>query len=96
MWKRYKIRLMGGRKVLITTPGDTNMEGRESEIHNRLGRWFNSIWPRTKTEVGLDRVTWIRCMEIPLHAWKEDVFVKIAKCWGDLLEIDDDTRTGNG
>lgn len=51
-----------------------------------LDRWTEVLGPSFL-------VSWIRMEGIPLHAWSEKVFRCIGECFGQVLEVDDDSVT---
>lgn len=51
-----------------------------NKIHG-LNHWIKNIRKRTERFCSSERVVWVWILEVPLHVWREDVFVKIAERW---------------
>ncbi|GKV02932.1 hypothetical protein SLEP1_g15306 [Rubroshorea leprosula] len=59
-------------------------------VHS-LGQWFEEIKPWTPTTVATERFAWIRCLGLPLHAWKLKYFQSFGNLWGTFVSLDDST-----
>ncbi|GAB4853987.1 hypothetical protein Ancab_040190 [Ancistrocladus abbreviatus] len=80
-----------GNLVLLSAIGNGNMEKIMSDYRGKLVRWFNSLRPWEKQDVGYNRVVWIRCTSIPLHIWSDNFFMNLARHWGECVCIDPNT-----
>ncbi|GKB88844.1 hypothetical protein Tco_0961116 [Tanacetum coccineum] len=57
--------------------------------HEGLDTWFSAV-QQWKTDFKVDeRVLWIDVEGVPLVAWTNKTFIKIAKRWGDMLFSED-------
>ncbi|XP_071741060.1 uncharacterized protein [Rutidosis leptorrhynchoides] len=53
-----------------------------------LWNWLDNIRPWDPDEnISPGRLVWIDIKGVPLACWNEDTFRKIAKCWGDIMDL---------
>ncbi|GAB4829646.1 hypothetical protein Ancab_019307, partial [Ancistrocladus abbreviatus] len=74
-----EIRPLGGKLVLMTASGESNMATIVSDNQDKLSKWFDSVRPWNKEDIGGSRIAWIRCSGVPLHIWTVDFFEQLVK-----------------
>lgn len=62
------------------------------EAKDWLFQWFRWIRPWKPEDVDRERVAWIRCFGVPVHAWNGDFFSKLSEHVGTYLYSDDNTE----
>ncbi|GKV43845.1 hypothetical protein SLEP1_g51093 [Rubroshorea leprosula] len=86
-----KIKAMGGRLVLMEGHETGDLKELVENYKEWLGQWFEEIKPWTPTMVATERFAWIRCLGLPLHAWKTKYFQSFGNLWGTFISVDDST-----
>ncbi|GKU99946.1 hypothetical protein SLEP1_g12720 [Rubroshorea leprosula] len=86
-----KIRAMGGRLVLMEGHDYEDLKDLIETGQEWLGQWFEEIKPWKPTIVASERFAWIRCLGLPLHAWKPEFFQSFGSLWGTFVSLDDST-----
>ncbi|GKV05107.1 hypothetical protein SLEP1_g17149 [Rubroshorea leprosula] len=86
-----KIRAMGGRLVLLEGHDYEDLKEMIKNGQDWLGNWFEEIKPWSQTMVATEKFTWIRCLGLPLHAWKLEYFQSFGNLWGTFISVDDST-----
>ncbi|GAB4846654.1 hypothetical protein Ancab_025660 [Ancistrocladus abbreviatus] len=61
------LRPFSGKLVLLSATDKNSMEEILAGDSIKLGKWFNSIRPWSKQDVGAGRIAWLKCYGIPLH-----------------------------
>nr|GEV98153.1 RNA-directed DNA polymerase, eukaryota, reverse transcriptase zinc-binding domain protein [Tanacetum cinerariifolium] len=81
-----KFSYLGGFWILIEF--ESSQSCTKFELHEGINSWFSILtkWvPRFKIK---DRVVWIDIEGIPLRAWSQSNFERIARKWGELVHLD--------
>jgi hypothetical protein len=68
--------------------------GEVKEVVETVGGWcslFEKIVPWSPELVSNQRVAWLRCYGVPLHAWGVDLFRALAFKFGRFIEVDETT-----
>lgn len=84
---------MGGNLVLIKVTEDEDFLELLKNEEGAFQSWFSEIRKWSPVEVPRYCHTWIRCQGVPLHAWDDGFFQKIAAVMGKFVMLD--TRTTN-
>jgi hypothetical protein len=69
--------------------------GEVKEVMETVGWWcslFEHVVPWTPELTSNDRVTWIRCYGVPVHAWGFDLFRAVAFKYGRFIDTDENTK----
>nr|GEX35012.1 nucleotide-binding alpha-beta plait domain-containing protein [Tanacetum cinerariifolium] len=82
--ENLKIRYLGGFWVLIDFQSNSAKENFQN--HTRVGSWFALLQHASKTFIIDERVTWVDIEGIPLQAWTQNTFAKIASKWGEFIQ----------
>jgi hypothetical protein len=72
--------------------------GEVKEVVENVGWWcslFERLVPWAPELVSNQRVTWLRCFGVPVHAWGFDLFRALAFKFGRFIDIDEDTKNLN-
>ncbi|CAL0316838.1 unnamed protein product [Lupinus luteus] len=80
---------LGGNLVLLVPKAGESVKKVLSEAPTWSAKIFCSVYPWSSECVADERLVWIRCFGLPLHAWNEGVFGQIAKVFGTLVEVDE-------
>ncbi|GKV04538.1 hypothetical protein SLEP1_g16691 [Rubroshorea leprosula] len=88
------VALLGGRQVILVD----NSEGGLEEFLNRnrelVELWFEWIKPCSLSTISsLCRLVWLRLNGVPLKAWSERCFTKLGSIIGEVILVDEDTRS---
>ncbi|MCI27514.1 DUF4283 domain protein, partial [Trifolium medium] len=86
-----KVCPLGFMKVLLWS----DKVGEVKEVVEAVGWWcslFDKVVPWSPDLVINQRVTWLRCYGVPLHAWGNDLFRSIAFKFGRFIEVDEKTK----
>ncbi|KAL4555498.1 hypothetical protein LXL04_038119 [Taraxacum kok-saghyz] len=82
---------LGGLWVLIDFP---NVLRRDAFMaHSAFDSWFSVLKLWHNDFVVTERIAWLEVEGIPLLAWCNDTFTKIASKWGDLVFVDNSDVT---
>jgi hypothetical protein len=82
---------MGHRMVLLWS----DIGGEVKKVIENVGWWcslFEKVIPWSPELVSNQRVVWLRCYGVPLHAWGKDLFRALAFKFGRFVAMDDTTR----
>ncbi|GKE66540.1 RNA-directed DNA polymerase, eukaryota [Tanacetum coccineum] len=86
-FENVTIRYVGGLWVSMEFLDSHARDGFQK--HEGLDTWFSVVQP-WRSDVKVDeRVLWIDVEGVPLVAWTNKTFIKIAKMWGDMLFSED-------
>ncbi|GKV24793.1 hypothetical protein SLEP1_g34360 [Rubroshorea leprosula] len=88
------VALLGGRQIILVD----NSEGGLEEFLNRskdlVELWFEWIKPCSLSTVSsLCRLVWLRLNGVPLKAWSERCFTELGNIIGEVILVDEDTRS---
>ncbi|GJV12070.1 RNA-directed DNA polymerase, eukaryota [Tanacetum coccineum] len=87
--KKFNIMLVAKVKSFDSMPNLDSHARDYFQKHKGLDTWF-SVVQQWKTDFKVDeRVLWIDVEGVPLVAWTNKTFIKIAKRWGDMLFSED-------
>ncbi|KAL4574270.1 hypothetical protein LXL04_021098 [Taraxacum kok-saghyz] len=82
---------LGGLWVLIDCQ---NTSTRDAFLaHNAFSSWFSILKPWHNDFVVTERIVWLEVEGIPLLAWGDETFRRIAAKWGELLFVDNSDGT---
>ncbi|GJX10408.1 hypothetical protein Tco_0200267 [Tanacetum coccineum] len=57
--------------------------------HAGVGSWFTLIKPACNSFVSDERIVWVSLEGLPIRAWTDNTFSKVASKWGDLVVWED-------
>lgn len=85
------LKYLGGLWVLFQFK---NQEAANS-FYNHLGirSWLSELVPWKDGVMITDRIVWLDVEGIPLFAWSDKTFEKIASRWGELMYVDDSNES---
>ncbi|WJX64337.1 hypothetical protein P8452_49133 [Trifolium repens] len=86
-----KVKPLGHMKVLISS----EVEGEVKEIVNSVGWWctcFERFEEWSPNWVLNQRIVWLNCYGVPLHAWGEAIFKTLGFKFGTFIETDNPTK----
>nr|KYP76681.1 hypothetical protein KK1_020933 [Cajanus cajan] len=83
---------IGDNWVLLAPRGVDDITEHLQELSEWLGTYFEILIPWSPEFVVGNRVTWVKCVGIPILAWKEDLFKKIGYLMGSFIKIDESTK----
>jgi hypothetical protein len=90
-FKQLKVCALGYQKIHLWS----ETAGEVKEVVEKVGWWcylFEKVVPWTPELVTDERVTWLRCYEVPLHAWGTGLFRTIAFKFGRFIDVDTNTK----
>jgi hypothetical protein len=90
-YHKIKVKPLGHLKVLISS----EVEGEVKEIVNSVGWWctcFERFEEWSPKWVSNQRIVWLNCYGVPLHAWGEAIFKTLGFKFGSFIEIDNPTK----
>lgn len=83
---------LGANKVLL----EELVEGTIQELIDESEEWLREkldvVRRWSPGESDAERIVWLRCHGIPVHAWNEEFFASLARKYGVLVGVDDATR----
>lgn len=65
---------LGSNLVLLESLEEGEMEALIQDAADWLGNWFKNIRKWSPEEIDNQRLTWVRCYEVPVHAWTSEFF----------------------
>ncbi|GMJ12962.1 hypothetical protein HRI_004965400 [Hibiscus trionum] len=84
-----------GLLVVLQFSSEDDMREVWSNRNEMLRLWFDDL-ERLEGYDGKRKIkTWVVIQDVPLQIWSEDFFKGIARQWGELCEIDKDTKLMN-
>lgn len=89
--RTIKVTPMGGNLVLLKGSDMGEIPAIIEALSDIVQRWFSDIRPWSPSYVGSSRLTWIKCLGVPLHAWNEKFFSDITVSLGKFCMVDDST-----
>ncbi|GAU42410.1 hypothetical protein TSUD_324650 [Trifolium subterraneum] len=90
-FQSLKICALGYRMILLWS----DKVGEVKEVIESVGWWcslFEKVVPWSPTLVSNQRVTWLRCYGVPVHAWGLDLFRALAFKFGRFIEVDEQAK----
>lgn len=86
---------IGGFQVLIECQSVESLRKMLDEGQSALREWFIWLepWSISMESKRACRLVWLAITGVPLHAWNQEVFINIAKEWGEVLEVEDLTAS---
>ncbi|GJR39596.1 RNA-directed DNA polymerase, eukaryota [Tanacetum coccineum] len=90
-FENLKISYLGGCWVLIDFK--SNLAKENFQNHTRVGSWFALLQQAYKSFHIDERVTWVDIEGVPLQAWTQNTFVKIASKWGEFIYVEDNDES---
>ncbi|GJX88358.1 RNA-directed DNA polymerase, eukaryota [Tanacetum coccineum] len=82
------IRYMGGLWVILQFSSKTSKDN--FMLHVGVNSWFSKIQQASNSFNVDERVVWIDIEGVPLCAWSNNTFTRIASIWGSLLYDEDE------
>ncbi|KAK7261591.1 hypothetical protein RIF29_27905 [Crotalaria pallida] len=79
---------LGGKEILLSPIDNTDLEQLFSKEVDWIDTHFESIKKCSPSTVARERVTWVKCIGIPLMAWEENMFKLIANLIDSDSEVD--------
>ncbi|GKA75340.1 RNA-directed DNA polymerase, eukaryota, nucleotide-binding alpha-beta plait domain protein [Tanacetum coccineum] len=86
-FENLSIRYLGGLWVIIEFQSITAKQ--KFSNHVGVGSWFGILNPASNSFIVDERVVWVDIEGIPINAWTQNTFSKIAAKWGELLDLED-------
>ncbi|KAF1890247.1 hypothetical protein Lal_00025580 [Lupinus albus] len=84
---------MGGKLFLLKSVGKEEVD----QIFKNEEQWWKSIFKEinkwSPTTRPLERLVWIQCFGVPAQAWSEDFFKLVLEDVGELIRLDEDTKS---
>ncbi|GJS34548.1 RNA-directed DNA polymerase, eukaryota [Tanacetum coccineum] len=65
-------------------------------VHTGINSWFDVIQDAETDFVSDERIVWVDIEGVPLKAWSRETFTRIAKKWGEMLELEDNADNSFG
>lgn len=90
-----KVTPMGANLVLLEEMDDGYIQAILDDSEEWFYEVFSDIRKWSQKEIDNERVVWIRCHGIPLHAWNNDFFSELALNFGTFLGVDENTKKKN-
>jgi hypothetical protein len=90
-YPNLKITPLGHLKVLLSSP----VMGEVQEVVGSVGwwcTWFDRFEEWSPELVSNQRVSWLSCYGVPLHAWGEALFRSLGFKFGTFVDVDPDTK----
>nr|GFC22138.1 UvrD-like helicase, ATP-binding domain, P-loop containing nucleoside triphosphate hydrolase [Tanacetum cinerariifolium] len=85
------IRFMGKLWIMLDFPNSNTRDVFKDSMW--VTSWF-SVLQQASIDFSTDgRIVWVEVEGVPFKLWTDNTFNKIAKKWGDLLDIDDQEDT---
>lgn len=82
-----KLTYLGGLWVLIQL--DSLDSIKKFRNHSGVRSWFSLIKSACKSFVSDERIFWVSVEGLPINAWSNNTFSKVASKWGELMEWED-------
>lgn len=86
-----KVTLLGANLVLMEEIEEGIISALISDAHEWLYEKFEDIRGWGPMELDNERVVWVRCHGIPVHAWNNEFFSSLARKFGVFLGVDENT-----
>ncbi|GLU00004.1 hypothetical protein SLE2022_174020 [Rubroshorea leprosula] len=88
------VALLGGRHVLLMENTEGCLEEFIDKNKELVEFWFEWIQPTSLyTMTSRNRLVWLRFNGVPLRAWSERCFSELAGLIGEVILVDDDTKS---
>ncbi|GKV02903.1 hypothetical protein SLEP1_g15281 [Rubroshorea leprosula] len=88
------VSLLGGRHVLLMDNSEGCLEEFIAKNRELMESWFEWIQPTlVSTMPSRNRLVWLRFNGVPLQAWSERCFLELAGLIGEVILVDDDTKS---
>ncbi|GKB50076.1 nucleotide-binding alpha-beta plait domain-containing protein [Tanacetum coccineum] len=88
--REFPMSLMGKVKEFSSL---SNLPVEKFQNHIGVGSWFATLQQASKMFQIDERVTWVDIEGIPLQAWTENTFARIASKWGELIYTEDNDES---
>lgn len=76
----------------MTAEGEFDLSEILQQETSSLSKWFADIRPWDPGSKVRDKLVWLNISEVPVHAWKDEVFKTIVQIVGRFGMLDDATR----
>jgi hypothetical protein len=83
-----KVTPLGSNLTLLEGQEDGEVEALLEDASEWMEQWFKEIRPWKPNDVDLERIIWLRIFGIPVHAWNDGFFSKVAEQWGTFMNTD--------
>ncbi|MCH90768.1 DUF4283 domain protein, partial [Trifolium medium] len=86
-----KVCALGYLKILLWS----DKVGEAKEVVESVGWWcsmFERVVPWSPDLISNQRVAWLKCYGVPVHAWGTDLFRSLAFKFGRFVDVDDNTK----
>lgn len=87
-----KVTPMGANLVLLEEMEEGIIPALIEDASDWIHEKFDDIRKWSQSEVDNERLVWVRCHGIPVHAWNNEFFSAIARKFGTFLGVDENTR----
>ncbi|GKC17980.1 hypothetical protein Tco_1014762 [Tanacetum coccineum] len=82
-FQSVKLTYLGGLWVLIELDSLAAIE--KFSNHVGVGSWFSLIKPTCNSFISDERIVWVSLEGLPIRAWTDNTFSKVASKWGELV-----------
>ncbi|XVF29450.1 hypothetical protein REPUB_Repub15cG0122200 [Reevesia pubescens] len=82
------VRKLSGNECIITFDSARDFNNLKQENWRLLENWLEEIAIWSENHHASNRVVWVACYGVPIHAWNIDTFRNIAERWGEFLRMD--------
>lgn len=86
-------RWLAGNVVMLKFINLEEMRKAIKENTELLEGWFDFIKPCEATDNHNKRLVWLKFEKVPIHAWNTKFFSSVGDLWGNLVMVDESTRT---
>ncbi|GLT79033.1 hypothetical protein SLA2020_505430 [Shorea laevis] len=88
------VALLGGRQVILVDNSEGGLEELLNQNRELVKLWFEWIQPSSlSTMSSPSRLVWLRFNGVPLKAWSERCFTELGSLMGEVILVDEDTRS---
>ncbi|GLT86653.1 hypothetical protein SLE2022_047760 [Rubroshorea leprosula] len=84
---------LGGRSLLLTECSQGFLSEYIQQNKDLLDLWCEAIYPWAKAPLNSGRMAWLRISGVPLKAWCDRCFERIAEMVGEVVMVHADTKS---
>lgn len=82
---------LGANLVLLEAEDDEAIPNLINDAKDWVGDWLDEIRSWCPREIDNERVVWLRCFGVPVHAWNDNFFSYLVSGIGSFVCVDDIT-----
>ncbi|GLT52597.1 hypothetical protein SLA2020_259290 [Shorea laevis] len=88
------VALLGGRQIILVDNSDRCLAEFIENNKELTEIWFEWVQPMSLSTISsASRLTWLRFISVPLRTWSERCFVELGGLIGEVLLVDEDTKS---